>query len=188
MAEKEVHRVAEIAQQMLGSVRESASLTPLNVSAALDEVLQLYRRKLDDRHIRIEKNYDADVEIHGFAGELRQLFSNLIINAVDAMADGGRLTLHVTPGHEWADRQRPGVRVTIADNGNGIPHSDMARIFEPFYTTKGDAGTGLGLWLSHGIVQKHGGSIRVRSRTIAGSSGTVFSVFLPQMAGRAENG
>jgi len=185
MAEKEVHRVAEIAQQMLGSVRESASPAPLNVSAALDDVLQLCRRKLDDKHIGIEKDYDATVEIRGFAGELRQLFSNLIINAVDAMGDGGRLVLHVAPGREWANSRRPGVRVTIADNGNGIPASDMARIFEPFYTTKGDAGTGLGLWLSHGIVQKHGGSIRVRSRTTPGSSGTVFSVFLPEMAGRA---
>lgn len=186
MAEKEVHRVAEIAQQMLGSVRESVSPTQLNVSAALDDVLQLCLRKLDDKHIRIEKDYDATVEIRGFAGELRQLFSNLIINAVDAMGEGGRLALHVAPGHEWANSRRPGVRVTIADNGNGISPGEMARIFEPFYTTKGDAGTGLGLWLSHGIVQKHGGSIRVRSRTAPGSSGTVFSVFLPKMAGRAE--
>jgi signal transduction histidine kinase len=76
------------------------------------------------------------------------------------------------------------VRITIADNGGGIPQSELPRIFEPFYSTKGDAGTGLGLWLSHGIVQKHEGSIRVRSRTTTGSSGTVFSVFLPNTAGK----
>jgi PAS domain S-box-containing protein len=186
MAEKEVHRVGEIAQQMLGFVREGASPMPLNVSATLDDVLQLYRRKLDDKHIRVEKDY-ATVEIRGFAGELRQLFSNLILNAVDAMGDGGRLVLHVARGHEWGNSRRAGVRVTVADNGKGIQAGDMARIFEPFYTTKGDAGTGLGLWLSRGIVQKHEGAIRVRSRTTRGSSGTVFSVFLPETAGRAQS-
>jgi len=186
MAEREVHRVGEIAQQMLGFVRESASPVRLNVSTTLDDVLQLYRRKLDDKHIRVDKKYDGQLEIRGFAGELRQLFSNLILNAVDAMSDEGRLALHVARAHEWDNSHRPGVRVTVADNGSGIAPSDMARVFEPFYTTKGEAGTGLGLWLSHGIVQKHGGKIRVRSRTTRGSSGTVFSVFLPETAGRAE--
>jgi len=187
MAEKEVQRVAEVAQQMLGFVRENASPLPLNVSETLDQVLQLYLRKLEDKHIHIEKRYDAGIEIRGFAGELRQLFSNLILNAVDAMDEGGRLTLHVERSHEWSNGRRPGARVTVADNGSGIPPSHMARIFEPFYTTKGDSGTGLGLWLSYGIVQKHGGWIRVRSRTTSGASGTVFSVFLPELAGRANN-
>lgn len=184
MAEKEVQHVAEVAQQMLGFVRENASPMPLDVSETLDQVLQLYLRRLDGKHIRIEKRYEGHVEIRGFAGELRQLFSNLIINAVDAMDEGGRLTLHVARSCEWSNGRRPGARVTVADNGSGIPPGHMARIFEPFYTTKGDSGTGLGLWLSHGIVQKHGGWIRVRSRTTTGASGTVFSVFLPEMAGK----
>jgi PAS domain S-box-containing protein len=191
MAEKEVLRVAAIAQQMLGFVRESSSPSPLNVATTLDEVLQLYLRRLNEKHIQIDKIYDPDVEICGFAGELRQLFSNLILNALDALDDGGRLTLHVARGREWSDGfgtspHRSGARVTIADNGSGIEQGDLTRIFEPFYSTKGDGGTGLGLWLSHGIVQKHEGSIRVRSRTRSGSSGTVFSVFLPDTAGRTQ--
>jgi PAS domain S-box-containing protein len=189
MAEKEVLRVAAIAQQMLGFVRETSSPSPLNVAATLDDVLLLYMRQLNEKHIQIEKSYDPSVEIQGFAGELRQLFSNLILNALDALDDGGHLTLHVARGREWSNGQgsvahRTGARVTIADNGSGIQQTDLTRIFEPFYSTKGDAGTGLGLWLSHGIVQKHEGSIRVRSRTTPGSSGTVFSVFLPDIAGR----
>jgi PAS domain S-box-containing protein len=192
MAEKEVLRIAAIAQQMLGFVRESSSPSPLNVAATLDDVLQLYLRQLSEKHIQIEKQYDSAVEIRGFAGELRQLFSNLILNALDALEDGGRLTLHVARGREWFNGHGPGThrtgaRVTIADSGSGIRQTDLTRIFEPFYSTKGDSGTGLGLWLSHGIVQKHEGSIRVRSRTTAGSSGTVFSIFLPDSAGRIEN-
>ena len=189
MAEKEVLRVAAIAQQMLGFVRETSSPSPLNVAATLDDVLQLYLRPLSEKHIQVEKQYDPAVEIHGFAGELRQLFSNLILNALDALDDGGRLTLHVAPGRQWSNGHesrapRSGVRITIADSGSGIRQGDLTRIFEPFYSTKGDAGTGLGLWLSHGIVQKHEGSIRVRSRTTPGSSGTVFSIFLPDGAER----
>jgi PAS domain S-box-containing protein len=189
MAEKEVLRVAAIAQQMLGFVRETSSPSPLNVAATLEDVLKLYLRQLNDKHILVGKTYDPAVEIQGFAGELRQLFSNLILNALDALEDGGRLTLHVARGHEWSNgngngAHRTGARITIADNGSGIQQTDLTRIFEPFYSTKGDSGTGLGLWLSHGIVQKHEGSIRVRSRTTAGSSGTVFSIFLPHSAGR----
>jgi signal transduction histidine kinase len=192
MAEKEVLRVAAIAQQMLGFVRETSSPSPLNVAATLDDVLQLYVRPLSEKHIQVEKQYDPAVEIYGFAGELRQLFSNLILNALDALDDGGRLTLHVAPGRQWSDGHesgphRSGVRITIADSGSGIRQGDLTRIFEPFYSTKGDAGTGLGLWLSHGIVQKHEGSIRVRSRTTAGSSGTVFSIFLPDGAERVRS-
>jgi two-component system, chemotaxis family, CheB/CheR fusion protein len=188
MAEKEVHRVAEIAQQMLGFVRDTASPACLNVAETLDDVLQLYRRKLEDKRVRVEKNYDRSVQICGFAGELRQLFSNLILNAVDAMSDGGRLILQVSRSREWGNSRRPGARVTFADNGRGIEQAAMTRIFEPFYTTKGDAGTGLGLWLSQGIVQKHEGIIRVRSRTTPGASGTVFTVFLPEATGRVLSG
>ena len=183
LAEKEVQRVAAIAQQTLGFVREPSSALPLNVAETLDQVLRLYLPRLVAKRIQVEKHYDIDADIRGFAGELRQLFSNLITNAVDAMGESGRLRVRVARSHEWAngERHRSGVRITIADNGGGIRRNDMAHIFEPFYTTKKDLGTGLGLWLSHGIVQKHGGSIRVRSRTTPGHSGTIFTVFLPSL-------
>jgi len=183
LAEKEVQRVAAIAQQTLGLVREPSSALPLNVAETLDQVLRLYLPRLVAKRIQVEKHYDPAADIRGFAGELRQLFSNLITNAVDAMGESGRLRVRVARSHEWAEsqRQRSGVRITIADNGGGIRRNDMAHIFEPFYTTKKDIGTGLGLWLSHGIVQKHSGSIRVRSRTTPGHSGTIFTVFLPSL-------
>lgn len=187
MADKEVHRIAEVAQQMLGVVREPAAPALLNVSENMDEVLQLYLRKLSNKQIRVDKHYHRDLRIWGFVGELRQLFSNLIINAVDAMDTGGRLVVHVSKSRAWRNGSSPGVRVTIADNGSGIAQRDLGRIFEPFYTTKSELGTGLGLWVSHAIVQKHEGTIRVRSRATRGSSGTVFSVFLPESVGKPAN-
>jgi len=182
MAEREVLRIADIAQQTLGFVRDVSDTRPLNVSLTLEEVLQLYALKITSKQIHTKKEFDEHCEIRGFAGELRQLFSNLIVNAVDAMPQGGQLRLRVSRAQERSGSQRSGVRVIFADNGSGIPDSDQARIFEPFFTTKKDSGTGLGLWLSEGIVRKHGGQITVRSSTRPGRSGTVFSVFLPQAA------
>jgi two-component system CheB/CheR fusion protein len=95
--------------------------------------------------------------------------------------------LRVVRAHEWSNKRRPGVRITIADTGNGITVADLPHIFEPFYTTKKETGTGLGLWLAYGIVQKHSGWIRVASRTSQGTSGTVFAVFLPESPGRASS-
>jgi PAS domain S-box-containing protein len=170
-AEKEVERVAEFAHQTLGFVRETSSPVTVNVAEILDQVLQLYQRRLQHKHIQVEKQYAADAALSGFPGELRQLFSNLIINAVDAMNDGGRLWVR-------ARHARNTVWVTIADNGAGISPEAAARIFEPFFTTKQEFGTGLGLWFSQGIAQKHHGQIRFRTRTAVRRRGTVFVVSL----------
>ena len=180
MAEREVLRIADIAQQALGFVRDVSDAKPLNISSTLDEVLQLYALKITTKKIVTRKEFDEQCEIRGFAGELRQLFSNLIVNAVDAMPIGGCLRLRVYRARERSGNQRAGVRVIFADNGTGISEADRARVFEPFFTTKKDSGTGLGLWLSQGIVHKHSGQITVRSCTRPGRRGTVFSVFLPQ--------
>lgn len=179
LAEQEIGRLDSIAQQALGFVREGASPEPLDAGKILEEVAQLYARKLQVNHISVDKRCGERLEINGYPGELRQLISNLILNAMDAMKEGGRLRLRVARTHEWSGNQRPGVRVTVADTGDGIGARDLPHIFEPFYTTKKDQGTGLGLWLAYGIVQKHGGSMRVMSSTVSGRSGTVFSVFLP---------
>jgi PAS domain S-box-containing protein len=189
-AEKEVQRVVNIAQQTLGLVRDAAAVAPLDVSSVLEEVVTLYTRKLSAKKIRLEKQFQPEAEIRGFAGELRQVFSNLIANAIDAMPEQGRLMLRVVRGHEWTNSRRSGVRVTVADCGQGIAPKDVAHLFEPFFTSKKESGTGLGLWLTHNIVQKHGGTIRLRSSTSPGKSGTVFRVFLPQTtqnAGTAGN-
>jgi PAS domain S-box-containing protein len=178
-AEHEIGRLDSIAQQALGMVRENTSPEALDAGQILDQVVQLYLRKLQTARIKVEKQTGEGLQILGYTGELRQVFSNLILNAIDAMRDGGRLRLRVFRAREWSAERRSGVRVTIADTGNGISPKDLPHIFEPFYTTKKDQGTGLGLWLAYGSVQKHAGRMRVATRTTPGSSGTVFSVFLP---------
>ncbi len=180
MADKEVHRVANIAQQTLGFVREAASAVPVEVDTLLKEVLNLYTKKFSSKNIHLDVLSDPKVEIKALSGELRQVFSNLIANAIDATPAGGKVRIRVERSREWRDEARSGVRVTIGDTGTGIRADDAPRIFEPFFTTKKDSGTGLGLWLSYSIVKKHGGSIRFRSRTAPTSSGTVFMVFLPE--------
>ena len=180
LAEQEIGRLDSIAQQALGFVRETAAPEQVDPTKLVDEVLQLYMRKLQQNHITIDKRTQENLEILGFPGELRQLLSNLILNAMEAMKDGGRLRLRVVRTHEWSNSQRTGVRITVADTGSGINELALPHIFEPFFTTKKETGTGLGLWLAYGIVQKHTGWIRVASRATAGSSGTVFVVFLPE--------
>jgi PAS domain S-box-containing protein len=178
MAEKEVCRVARLAQQALGFVRDTSSPGVMDPVAIMDDVLQLYSCKLEDRRIRIIRSYRSSCQVSGYSGELRQLLANLVVNAVDAMSDGGALQVRVARARDWSDG-RDGVRITVADTGSGIPHSQLRQVFEPFYTTKKDSGTGLGLWVSRGIVQKHGGSIRLRSRADGNATGTVFTIFLP---------
>ena len=179
LAEQEIGRLDSIAQQALGLVREGTQPERVDTGKTLEEIVQLYLRKLQTNHIKVERHCGPDLEIVGYPGELRQLFSNLILNAMDAMKSGGRLRLRAMRTHEWSGECRNGVRITIADTGNGIQTTDLPHIFEPFYTTKKDSGTGLGLWLAYGAVQKHGGWMRVASRTAPEGSGTVFAVFLP---------
>jgi signal transduction histidine kinase len=107
------------------------------------------------------------------------VFANLIGNAVEAVGPGGTIQLHVFPCRDRRDSGQQGVRVVVADDGPGIAPLDRNRIFEPFFTTKGEKGTGLGLWVVNGIVQKHGGRVRLRSSTRPGRSFTCFSIFLP---------
>src|SRR6202008_212702 len=148
MAEREVQRIADVAQQTLGFVREVSDAKTLNVASTLEEVLQLYLPKLTSRHIELQKEFQEDCEIRGFSGELHQLFSNLIVNAVDAMPEGGRLRVRVSKSHHPNGRRRDGVRSPRPYPGGAISEHGPAHLFEPFYTTKKDSGTGLGLWLS----------------------------------------
>jgi PAS domain S-box-containing protein len=181
-AEQEVGRVARLAQQTLGFVRDTSVPAEMDAAAVMDEILQLYSHKLQTRAIRIDRRYRGQCRVRGYSGELRQLLANLLMNAADAMPEGGTILVRCAHGHSW-DNGRKGVRITVADNGSGISQEDMRRIFEPFYTTKKDTGTGLGLWVSQGIVEKHGGSIRVRSRSEGRVTGTIFQIFIPERRG-----
>jgi PAS domain S-box-containing protein len=180
LATQELDRVIHISKQTLGFYRDTSVPTEVNVSELIENVMYIYARRLEGREITVRTDYAPNAVVVALAGELRQVFSNLISNALDAMPTGGVLTVKVSCTRIWRDLAITGVRVTVADTGMGIPREHAAKIFEPFYTTKIDIGTGLGLWVSHGIIQKHHGSIRFRSRTSFGKSGTVFSVFLPE--------
>jgi signal transduction histidine kinase len=117
---------------------------------------------------------------------MRQVFSNLISNAVEAMSDGGKLAIHVRRAREQFLNGETGIRVTVADSGPGIDPEARQHMFEPFFTTKGERGTGLGLWVTQGIITKHGGSIRVRTFTGKRRHGTAFSVFIPEQRPESE--
>jgi PAS domain S-box-containing protein len=179
LAGRELDRVAHITRQTLGFYRDTSSPVRLNPAEMLDDLLLLYEKRFESRSIKVSKQYDKDLEITALTGEIRQAFSNLITNAIDAMPGGGTLILRVAKSHEWRGGDLPGVRVTILDTGSGIEPKHRKNIFQPFFTTKTDVGTGLGLWITRGIVEKHGGSIRMKSRTGKDRHGTAFSIFLP---------
>jgi signal transduction histidine kinase len=141
--------------------------------------LVLYAKQIKARQITVSTQYRLDGTIQSYPREIRQVFSTLLVNAMDATAKDGAIVVRANDRSEWKNPSIQGVRITVADSGVGIPPRAMARVFEPFYTTKGEHGTGLGLWATHGIVNRLGGSIRVRSKTQPGNSGTCFSVFLP---------
>ncbi len=177
-AASELARVVHIARQTLGFYRDTSAPVPVRISGLLQDVLDLYSRKAANREIQVEPQFEYDAVVEGFPGELRQIFSNLVANAIEAIGRRGKLRIHVHRSHLWRNG-REGVRITIADNGPGISSECRQRIFEPFFTTKSEKGTGLGLWVARGIVQKHGGAISVHTSTRFGHSGTAFAVFLP---------
>jgi len=179
LADHELDRIAQITKNTLGFYRDSTSPSNVNISEVLQEVLALYARKFQFKRISLEYQPGEGVEIFGFPGELRQVFANLIANAIEALPENGILKIRASKTRTWADNEREGVRITFLDNGSGISPADRKKIFEPFYTTKKDVGTGLGLWLTQGLVEKHRGSLRVRSCVAPGRTWTVFSVFLP---------
>lgn len=180
IADEELARVAHIVRQALSFSRGHSELTQVSVSAVLQSVLDLYRGRVQAANVTMKKQFRCEGEIVGFESELRQVFSNLLVNAVDAVGKGGIVTLRVEPAREWRNVRRRGIRVLVADNGVGVIPEHRKQLFEPFFTTKGNNGTGLGLWICREIVEKHGGTIRMRSRTRPGESGAVFSVFLPE--------
>ncbi|HEY4675934.1 MAG TPA: PAS domain S-box protein, partial [Candidatus Angelobacter sp.] len=179
LAGRELDRVAHITRQTLGFYRDTSAPVQLNVSQTLDDLLLLYEKRLESRGVNVLRQFEKDLEITALAGEIRQAFSNLITNALDAMPEGGTLVLRVSKSHEWSNCNLPGVRITILDTGSGIEAKHRKNVFQPFFTTKRDVGTGLGLWITRGIVEKHRGSIRMKSRTGQNGHGTAFSIFLP---------
>lgn len=171
MVEEELSRIAHITKMTLGFYRDRGTPVPVDVAELVSEVLALYESKLHAKRIRVRSHIERAQPILGSRGELRQVISNLVANAVDALPPGGRLDISAgeAGGNVW---------LRVADNGPGIAPENLSRIFEPFFTTKAELGTGLGLWVSRQIVEKHGGAITVESSP----SGTCFTVSLPSAA------
>ena len=180
-ARAELEHVAHLTTSLLGFYRHSPSSADVKICEVLDKVLKLYGPAIRSGKFVVEKVYDSEGVIRGFPSEITQVFSNLVANALEALSPEGTLKLHVLVSRNWRNPTRRGVRVFIADNGPGVSCENRRRMFEPFFTTKGEKGTGLGLWVTSGIVEKHGGWIRVRSSTQRGRSGTCFAVFFPDL-------
>jgi PAS domain S-box-containing protein len=176
-AEEELARVVHITKQTLGFYREISSPVMSSVPHLFEEVLAAYDARIEQARITVHKDFAEVGPLAAFPSELRQVFSNLVLNAIEASSVGSSIFIRVRQVH--GEDGRSGIRVTVADNGHGIPRENMSRIFEPFFTTKDSKGTGLGLWVSQGIVQKHQGKLRVRSRTDEVQHGTCCTVFLP---------
>jgi PAS domain S-box-containing protein len=177
LADAELARVSHITKQTLGFYREPTQAQWFNLASALKQVLTLYQPRISRADVALSIGIDEALEVFGFAGEIKQVLANLITNAVDASRAGGKILIRARASSETTENGRAhGVRIAVADTGHGIDRNDIQHVFEPFFTTKKEIGTGLGLWVSNGIVQKHRGRIRVRSKV---NGGTVFSIFLP---------
>ena len=163
LAQKELDRVAQITVQTLRFYRRSTQTAHADIHELLETVLTLLDSRVRRMQIEVIRELRAIPLMLVHDGEIRQVLVNLIGNAIDALPDGGQIRLRTRPSHDWADG-RVGVRISVADNGTGMSAETLSRIFEPFYSTKGITGTGLGLWVSREIVDKHQGSLRVRSR------------------------
>jgi PAS domain S-box-containing protein len=182
LADQELARVSHITKQTLSFYREAQTAVPVYLSELLDSVLELQHRPMQSANIALERRYASKGLIHGFPSELKQVFLNLIGNSIQAMPEGGRIRICVK---EAAPRNgRPaGIHVYITDTGSGIAPEHAKRLFEPFFTTKSVKGTGLGLWISRGIVQKHDG--RLRFRSVFGNQVTIttFHIWIPNFTG-----
>jgi PAS domain S-box-containing protein len=182
MAEQELARVTQISRAMLGLYRESKAPVVTDLKEMLQEILLLMERRFIELNVMVSAHMPQTVSVQAFPAELRQVFTNLITNAAEAGSPGGKVEVSITPNAAGTDatgqKILPGATVTIADNGSGIRPEVQSHLFQPFFTTKGERGTGLGLWVSRGIINKHGGTISLKSDTSEAAHGTVVSVFL----------
>jgi PAS domain S-box-containing protein len=178
MATSEIARVSQITRNILAFYRESNLPVHVDMGELMDSVLELYAPKIRDSNVELNFDRASSERVMAFPGELRQVFSNLVVNAVDAMPRGGKLRIRIRTGSDRRSERR-GVRVVVADTGVGIPREQFSHLFEPFFTTKGEKGTGLGLWVSRDIISKHDGTVHIRTSSAESKSGTCFSIFLP---------
>ena len=179
-ADHELGRVTHIVRQTSQFYRDNGVALRFDICSLIDEALDVFSPAIAAAQVQVQRQYDRTGEVIGHAGELRQVFTNLIANSVEAGATLVRI--RVARGRNWGKARGEGVRVTLADNGQGLSAESRQHIFEPFFTTKKEKGTGLGLWVTKGIVQKYEGSIKLRSNNDPRRSGTCVTIFLPASA------
>ena len=179
MGGKELGRVARIVHQMLSYHHTGAQPCDFDVSEVVNDSLKILASRFQRAGIRVRPRIQPGAVVFGISDEIRQVLDNLLLNAAEAMPHGGQLAISVSPCRDWSHPRQKGVRLMIADSGPGIPREIRSQIFEAFFTTKHEKGTGLGLWVTAGVVSKHGGTVRLRTSNAEGRSGTVFSIFFP---------
>lgn len=179
LAQRELERVAQISRQTLNFYRETNAPVRVRLADLVEEVLVLYSQKIAAKSLHVVREFGLETQVTVFPGEMRQVLSNLIANAIEASAPDGTLHLRIRNSRKWSDSRVTGLRVTIADTGSGIDPAVRHRLGQPFFTTKGQRGTGLGLWVTQSIIERYGGNLTLRSSTASSTHGTVFAIFLP---------
>ena len=180
IARDELSRTFDVSIQSLALVREETPVT-VSLTNVLEEVLNTYDVKIVHKQITVERRYEFNGMIQGNPGAIRQMFSNIVLNALEsAPRETGKLLIHTyaCPGKS-GDGEVPGVQIEFADNGPGIPDEIRGRIFEPLFSTKQGKGSGLGLWVTHRLVLQQNGWLRLLGSNEGVHSGTCFSIFLP---------
>jgi PAS domain S-box-containing protein len=175
-AESELERVSHIARQTLGYYRDTGSPSEVHLRDLMENVLTVYRSKILAHNIKLDTRYDDLRKINVRPGEIIQVFSNIVVNAIDAMPRGGKLSISMT---QTRAAERHGMQVVVSDTGHGIQREHLAKVFEPFFTTRGNLGTGIGLWVARQLIERHGGDISISSNTERSDSGTRVILYLP---------
>lgn len=182
-ARRELSRALDISRETMALVREENSV-PLAIKDVLEDVLSAYAEKIAYKHVSVERRYEFHETIYADSSAVRQIFANIVLNALEsAPCGGGKLTIHTSAFGAWNGKpgngNHRGVRIVFADNGPGIPEQNKRKVFEPLFSTKKGKGAGLGLWMTEQLVRKQHGRLRLRSSNQGCCSGTCFSVFLP---------
>lgn len=175
-AEQELERVAHIARQTLGYYRDTGAPVEVYLHDLIENILTVYSSKLISSGINVDTRFNDLRRITVSRGEMLQVFSNVIANAIDAMRDGGKLQIST---RKIISSAGDGLQTVLQDNGTGIMQQNLPKIFEPFFTTKGELGTGIGLWVARQLLESRGGQISVASSSEKGSSGTTITIFIP---------
>ncbi len=181
-AHGELERIRQIITELVDQYKSNAAEhVRVSLADVVEETLAFYEHKIRFKNVKIEKRYSTPCEVVAVPGQMRQVFTNLIINSLEAVApETGKLIVRLTESCDWKCFEVRGIRATIADNGVGIAPGNMDKIFSGTFTSKGDKGTGVGLWMVRQILESHSASIRVRSSVAPGRSGTCFTIFLPR--------